>query len=170
MDCTYDTVENRTAYTRGYTHTSRTSLTDGGPGRGSIPRVGLEAARAAGQLPYPSRPRKISPPAFRRVLECASLWENCLASAGGQVRAEGRNRKYTQGPSRWNPRPSRRRPQLVVRRLTIHPTFIAIEEWQCHAVGLVSEWLVRVVDRRRQRVTTLPRRSRGPQPLTTRAG
>ena len=120
MDCTYNTVEDRTTYTR-CTHTRRTDLTDGGPGRGSIPRVGLEAATAAGQLPYPSRTRKISPPAFRRVLECASLWENCPASAGGQVRAEGCNRKYTQGPSRWNPRPSRRRPQLVVRRLTIHP-------------------------------------------------
>ena len=46
---------------------------------GSIPQIGIKAARAAGRLPYPSRTRKISPPAFPRVLECASLWENCLA-------------------------------------------------------------------------------------------
>ena len=46
---------------------------------GSIPLIGIKAARAAGRLPYPSRTRKISPPAFPRVLECASLWENCLA-------------------------------------------------------------------------------------------
>ncbi len=43
---------------------------------GSIPRIGIEAATAAGQLPYPSRTRKISPPAFQRVLEYESLWEN----------------------------------------------------------------------------------------------
>ena len=55
---------------------------------GSTPWVGVKAAKAAGKHPYPSRTRKLSPPAFRRVLECASLWENCLAEARGQVRGE----------------------------------------------------------------------------------
>jgi hypothetical protein len=47
---------------------------------GSIPWIGVKAATAAGQLPYPSRTRKISPPAFRGLLECASLWETRFAA------------------------------------------------------------------------------------------
>jgi hypothetical protein len=49
--------------------------------RGSTPRVGVKAATAAGQHPYPSRTRKLSPPAFRRVLEYESLWEIRFAAS-----------------------------------------------------------------------------------------
>ena len=48
---------------------------------GSIPSIGVKAATAAGSLPYPSRTRKISPPAFRPVLECANLWETRFAAS-----------------------------------------------------------------------------------------
>jgi hypothetical protein len=119
LDCTY---------TR--SRTTDTGVPNGSFGRGSIPRIGVKAAIAAGKHPYPSRTRKLSPPAFRRVLECESLWENCLALAGGQVQTEGCNRKYTQGPSRWNPRPSCRRLQLVVRRHHSFLSFITTEERQ----------------------------------------
>ena len=49
--------------------------------RGSSPRIGVEAARAAGRHPYPSRTRKLSPPAYGQVLECASLWERSFAAS-----------------------------------------------------------------------------------------
>ncbi len=42
--------------------------------------VGLRAAIAAGAHPYPSRTRKLSPPAFRPVLECESLWKHRFAA------------------------------------------------------------------------------------------
>ncbi len=42
---------------------------------GSTPWVGVTAAIAVGFHPYPSRTRSLSPLAFRRVLEYASLWE-----------------------------------------------------------------------------------------------
>ncbi len=48
---------------------------------GSIPSVGMKAARAAGKHPYPSRTRTLSPPAYRAVLEWATLWECRFAAS-----------------------------------------------------------------------------------------
>ena len=56
--------------------------------RGSIPRVGVKAATAAGRHPYPSRTRKLSPPALRQVLECASLWETRFAASHSYLHPE----------------------------------------------------------------------------------
>ena len=47
---------------------------------GSFPMVGLRAATAAGRHPYPFRTRPLSPPAFRQVLECESLWKHRFAA------------------------------------------------------------------------------------------
>ena len=55
---------------RDWRHTLKRACVDG-----SIPLIGIKAAIAAGFLPYPSRTRKISPPAFRSVLEWETLWE-----------------------------------------------------------------------------------------------
>ncbi len=62
-----------------YTYTRYT--TDLGARRGSIPRVGVKAATAVGQHPYPFRTRKLSPPAYRPVLEWETLWETRFAAS-----------------------------------------------------------------------------------------
>ena len=41
----------------------------------------MKAATAVATHPYPSRTRTLSPPAYRPVLECASLWETRFAAS-----------------------------------------------------------------------------------------
>ena len=87
--CTHHTRGRVQALTGLHLHTDvvRRYWCPGSAGsNGSIPLVGIKAAIAAGQLPYPSRTRKISPPAFRSVLECASLWEIRFAACHSYFR------------------------------------------------------------------------------------
>ena len=69
------TIHTITRPDRSVSVTPTLVLTDG-----SIPSVGVEAARAARQHPYPSRTRKLSSPACQQVLEWATLWERWFAA------------------------------------------------------------------------------------------